>query len=201
MNSLEGAGEDHTSTTLSGVDRDLCPAQPVSPGDGSSDAIVPADDAEEEEVEWPEPAEEAASAPVLRDPGEPTLAETQEHNLTHAAFRSWCPHCVRGRARHAPHRRTERDADSVPVISFDYGFLGSDPTATEAIQEAAGFSPILVMHDEISGSIFAHAVPHKGVDYADVHLAVRAVCRDINHLGYKRIIITDDQEPGLVAFL
>ena len=57
------------------------------------------------------------------------------------------------------------------------------------------------MHDEVSGSIFAHAVPHKGTDHPEVNLVVRAVVRDLYSLGYKKILIKDDQEAALVAFL
>ena len=86
-------------------------------------------DTEGEDMLFDAPAEEAASAPMLRDPGEPTQEEVDQHNLTHAAFRSWCPHCVRGRAKNAPHRKVHREADAAPVISFDYCFLGSGVTA------------------------------------------------------------------------
>ena len=81
--------------------------------------------------------------------------EEREHNLTHAAFRSWCPHCVRGRARNAPHKQISRDADAVPTLSFDYGFLGKGDTEGDEEEIAVGLSPILVMHDEISGSVFS----------------------------------------------
>ena len=29
--------------------------------------------------------------------------EREEHELTHIPYRSWCPHCVRGRGRNQPH--------------------------------------------------------------------------------------------------
>ena len=157
-------------------------------------ALAPSD---EEDVVLEEPAEKAASAPLLRDPGEPTQEEVDQHNLTHVAFRS----CVRGRARNSPHRQAQRVADSPPTLSFDYGFLGTDDATNDDAQVDAGFSPILVMHDDISGCVLAHAMPHKGVDHPEVNLAVRAVCRDIYSLGYKRTIIKDDQEPALIAFL
>ena len=34
----------------------------------------------------------------VADPKMPTQAEIDEHNLTHMPYRSWCIHCVRGRA-------------------------------------------------------------------------------------------------------
>ena len=30
---------------------------------------------------------------------QPTKEELEEHNATHAQYRAWCPHCVRGRVR------------------------------------------------------------------------------------------------------
>ena len=33
------------------------------------------------------------------NPREPTQQERAEHELTHMPFRSWCRHCVRGRAK------------------------------------------------------------------------------------------------------
>ena len=139
--------------------------------------------------------EEAPDVPRLRDPGEPTQSEIDLHAQTgHANYRSWCPHCVRGRARDGSHRPTRRAADAIPTISFDYCFF------TEGAGAEAEGSPILVMHDDISKSVFAHAVPQKGIQYPLIDLVVQAVARDINSLGYRRIIIKDDQEESILAF-
>ena len=40
--------------------------------------------------------EEAPKRRALRDPGEPSQAEWEEHRVDHIPYRSWCPHCVRG---------------------------------------------------------------------------------------------------------
>ena len=188
-----------SACALTSADDLTASAPPVRPAIAPLD-VFPLEDVEGEEFILPEPEEEAADAPLLRDPGEPTQAEVDQHNLTHAAFRSWCPHCVRGRARNNPHRAVQRESDAAPTLSFDYGFL-SGGVQDESSQTAAGFSPVLVMHDEVTSSVFSHAVPHKGVDYPEVTLVLRAVCRDIYSLGYKRVIFKDDQEPALVAFL
>ena len=51
--------------------------------------------------------EEAIAPRVPPVPSKPTEAEQDEHHATgHAAYRSWCEHCVRGRGRvsqHVPH--------------------------------------------------------------------------------------------------
>ena len=64
------------------------PAPPISPEIAPLDVVPVVDDADTEDLVVEEPAEEAASAPLLRDPGEPTQEEVDQHNLTHAAFRS-----------------------------------------------------------------------------------------------------------------
>ena len=75
-----------------------------------------------EEVE----SEEGRQPEVLRDPGAPTSKDIEEHNVTHIPFRSWCPHCVTGKAQDRPHRmKKEAQMDKqVPEIVFDYGFFG-----------------------------------------------------------------------------
>ena len=50
------------------------------------------------------------------------------------------------------------------------------------------------MHDDVSKSVFAHAVLQKGIQYPLIDMVVQAVARDISSLGYRRIIIKDDQE-------
>ena len=150
-----------------------------------------------------EPGEEAATVPRLRDPGEPIQQEWDDHVKTHVPFRAWCPHCVRGRARNAPHAVIHRDADSLPVISFDYCDLGNRemPEVEDGVNDDNGPTPVLVMHDSIAKSVFAHAVPHKGTQHEGAEFAVQAVAADIESLGYKRIIVRGDQEPSLLAFL
>ena len=55
-------------------------------------------------VEEPQEAQEAKS---ISAPNRPT--PDQSHNISHIPFRSWCPHCVRGRGRSHQHKR-------VPVL-------------------------------------------------------------------------------------
>ena len=62
----------------------------------------------------------------IRDPGQPTVKEHQEHMTTHRPCRSWCKFCVMGRLVSAPHRRSDAqdDLEGVPDVSMDDGFLG-----------------------------------------------------------------------------
>ena len=61
---------------------------------------------EEEEVEIEiEGADESAvgdrKVKKMQDPLLPSEKDVQEHQVTHLPFRSWCPHCVKGRAYRA----------------------------------------------------------------------------------------------------
>ena len=51
----------------------------------------------------------------------PSQEEVGLHNRTHLPYRSWCPHCVRVKARRRNRRKRRRKVkDSIPVISLDY---------------------------------------------------------------------------------
>ena len=43
----------------------------------------------------------------IREPGQPTAKEHQEHMTTHRPYRSRCKFCVKGRGVNAPHRRSD----------------------------------------------------------------------------------------------
>ena len=62
----------------------------------------------------------------IRDRGQPTVKEHQEHKTTHRPCRSRCEFCVMGRDVNAPHRRSnaQDDLEEVPHVSMDYGFFG-----------------------------------------------------------------------------
>ena len=47
----------------------------------------------------------------IRDPGQPTAKELQEHMATHRPYRSWCKFFVMGRGVNAPHRRSDAQDD------------------------------------------------------------------------------------------
>ena len=71
---------------------------------------------------------------VKPGPSEPSPAERDHHESTgHAVFRDWCAPCVEGRGRATPHARKDHDHDAVPVLSWDYGFLGSKNHRTDRI--------------------------------------------------------------------
>ena len=49
--------------------------------------------------------QEAQQQRLVRDPGQPSQAEVDEHNVTHIPYRPWCEWCVRGKAKRSPSRR------------------------------------------------------------------------------------------------
>ena len=86
----------------------------------------PEEPGEEEQPE--DESEEAARPRILRDPGDPTPQEVDEHNVTHMPYRAWCRHCVAGRGKEDPHRRVKQESKEagIPVSSVDYCFFGSE---------------------------------------------------------------------------
>ena len=59
-------------------------------------------------------------------PKEPSEEERREHDLTHLPFRNWCRHCVRGRGKEEPCRRSGRGEAEVPEIHVDFMFMGEE---------------------------------------------------------------------------
>ena len=59
----------------------------------------------------PDTIEEGRSMRGIKDPGQPTQARIDEHNLTHCPFEAWCSHCVRGRAPEDPRRKNKGEVE------------------------------------------------------------------------------------------
>ena len=94
--------------------------------------------------------EEETSPPrkVLRDPGEPTKAEWDEHRVDHYPYRSWCPFCVKGRATGIQHRGIKEES-KIPVLGFEY-LLGGE----EGLEDEESLK-ILVAKCQMTKCIFA----------------------------------------------
>ena len=106
---------------------------------------------EEAEEHAAEPARadgEETAATAMRQPVLPTQT-IADHEVAHLPFRSWCPFCVRGRGQSQGHFKVDRGDEQIPLISVDYGFLGTrDSPANEL--------PILLIKDRLSKSVWAH---------------------------------------------
>ena len=173
-------------------------------GSETSDAGVPmADGVPMEPV--PE-ASEGRAMKALHGPREPTKAEKEERCVTHIPFRTWCKHCMRGRAKAGHHKGDDGDkADkSKPIVSFDYAYLGirrgETRGETENVEKEAerdGHTPCLTGHDNKSKAAFCYAVPQKGVD----DNVVQRVVQDLDNIGYKEIVLKSDQEPAILSLM
>ena len=95
-------------------------------------------EAEEEETR-------EVSAPPI--PATPTREEVERHRRTHRPFRSWCPHCVRGKGRADRHMASgQKGVESgIPKLASDYFFIwqkrpqgGVEREAEEAAAEREG---------------------------------------------------------------
>ena len=124
----------------------------------------------------------------LKETAEPTEKEVGEHNLTHLPFRTWCAHCIRGKAKNPPHwRQKESEGEKrIPAISADYCFLGSEEDESQA--------PVWVMTDHETKAVFAYVCESKGSESKGL---VDQVVEDINKLGHTKVILKTDQEPAI----
>ena len=63
--------------------------------------------------------EEAQQVSTLPTPYMPTQSERDDHELTHATYRSRCEHCVQGRGVEMGHHQVGDHADrGVPIVGF-----------------------------------------------------------------------------------
>ena len=123
----------------------------------------------------------------------------------HASVRSWCAACVQGRGRAERHqgegRKELEDGLKIPVMSWGYCFLGAGNRISEAGVEQRGDSQVLVIHDEVSKSTFAHVIPAKGFDFPSCEKVVMMIIIELDTLGYRRVVFRCDNEPSILALL
>ena len=136
----------------------------------------------------------------VNSPSDPTSWEIEDDVLTgHASFRSWCAACVQGCGRAERHqgegRKELEDGSKVPVVSLDYCFLGNKNRISEAEVEQRGDSPVLVLHDGVTKSFFAHLIPAKGADFPSCEM----IGKDLNNLGYNRVVFRCDTKQSILA--
>ena len=164
----------------------------------------------EEQVRWYEDEDEHAEEPqeavdevrtpkIVCRPDKPTKEEWDAHQATHWPFRSWCPHCVAGRAIASPHTRRapadrEFQEDRVPTISLDHCFLGE--YSGEKEERKAEFA-WLIAYDSNSEAFFALPTGTKEAkEWVIVCLAAF-----IDKLGYSgvRVGLKSDNAKELLA--
>ena len=150
--------------------------------------------------------------PLVSRPDTPTKGDVERHNATHATFKSWCKHCVRGLATRDRHvtkktkgktqQRTKFGQVDVPDIEekkggvtkyiIDYMRMGSHAgdTATSTM--------VMVNHED--GGIYAYATPGTGIQ-GDRYWLPNRMAKDIDNSGSKevQVPIKSDQEPAVVT--
>ena len=129
----------------------------------------------------------------LQDPRLPSEDEVRRHCLNHMPYRSWCPHCVRGRGREMDHRKVKKDGDEaeIPEYHVDYCFPGD--------LEGERLT-VLVVVERWSKMKKAVVVPAKGSSgkfAAGMVLEIIRECGDMD----RAIIIKSDQEPAIKCLI
>ncbi len=113
---------------------------------------------EEQEASWE--CQECDPARLHKDPGRPSPAQVEEHrDEWHIQYRSWCPHCVAGRATGEQHRCGKRADAKVPTFAFDYLLITRDGkvvTKQELREDTVITLKVLVAKDTHSKAVFAH---------------------------------------------
>ena len=99
--------------------------------------VVRSDEEDKGCLHFGEDSDEAVKARVLLSPSPPSRQEMLEHNINHMPFRTWCPHCVAGRANTDKHSAGGGLAGSeTPVASMGYTFMGDkNANGNETVEE------------------------------------------------------------------
>ena len=149
-----------------------------------------ADEAMEEAIEE---VEESVRPKLVEAPEDLTQEEIDEHEGTgRVIYRSWCRHCVAGRAIGQPRRTRSEEQKArslVPTVALDYAFM------SRSDEEEERAKPILVIKDEKTQMVRATFVPAKGRD----PYAIKYTTAFLRSLGYKRVVLKSDGEPAIVA--
>ena len=91
-------------------------------------------------------------------------------------FRSWCEHCVKGRAKAGRHEtKKTSDARTIPVVSVDYMWMKSRESGDES-------RPIVVAVDSRTRYTAAWQASEKG----PTEYSVRKLNMFIQELGYRK---------------
>ena len=122
-------------------------------------------------------------------PSDPTPMEREIHELTHIPTASWCEHCIRGKAKSAPHGQQHPVMESAkrpPAVQLDFMYMAgvgeSDPPRC-----------FLTLLDEQSSYPSCLAMPGKTVtDYM-----VEVVLEFLSRLGHQVVQLYSDGEPAI----
>ena len=88
-------------------------------------------------------------------------------------------------------------AKNLRMVRKSQSYLGISASLEPetAPTKQSGDSPVLVMHDGVTKSIFAHLIPAKEVDFPSCEKVVKMIVKDLDTLGYHRVVFRCDNEP------
>ena len=103
---------------------------------------------------------------IMPTPDLPSRAVIEEHRIDHWPPRTWCDECNEGHGRERRHGKVS-EQHRVAIASLDYAFITRNGSVIE--EGDPGWDDeealkLLIVKDSLSRSVFAHAVPKKGVD-------------------------------------
>ena len=148
----------------------VSPKQQGEGGEVFTNEVADADEPQETEVAG------QRHPSLVRDPQLLSQTEIDEHNMTHLPFRSWCRHCVRGRAEAHPHLQQKPKELVIPELHADYCFLGKVDEKTV---------PIMVLRDRATQMTCSMIVREKGIGDGYVVRRVIAFTRELGYDGKK----------------
>ena len=127
----------------------------------------------------------------VRDICMPSQEEVEKHNLTHLPYRNWCPHCLKGRGKEAPHHRSVGGHGELPEVSLDYCFPSREGGTGSLI--------ILAAKERHSKMTMATVVPTKTTG----SFAANRVWAFLREIGCKNgdIILKSDQGPAIMTLI
>merc|ERR1712077_100698 len=110
-------------------------------------------------------------------PDGPSNHEREEHELTHIPFRSWCEHCVKGRARSRAHKRRNPETKKEELsratrvyMDFYYNGIGEEEEEREEAEgvrdetdDKEGDSPSIVLYDSQNKEVASWVMQSKSV--------------------------------------
>ena len=194
-------GQTEVKSTIFGISgRDQQGGNALSQGEDEPD-LGEGDPKESVQDEGKEDGEEQRQPKMPKVPKGPTKKERQEHEALHIQYRSWCRHCVRGRARNKHHMRQgqgeqQEKEQETTRISMDYFFMSEE-------DRKASENPLFVMIDEKQEYRFMRAAGKKGAG-EEVDWLIEDAVQELKAWGYQggddqRIIMKSDNEPAIVA--
>ena len=172
--------------------------------------------AAEEEEDKDEETGEGRKPISMTVPEGPSNQEREEHELTHIPYRSWCEHCVKGRARSRAHKRRDPEVKRDELrrmtriyLDFYYNGIGEEEEEreeAEGVQDddegKEGDSPSIVMYDSQYKLVASWVMQSKSVREGGPNQWIpKILVKELEEWGYgnKRLILVSDGEAAIKA--